>query len=136
VAAGMIRAAERGRPGDNYILGGPFTTLSDVAETLAQVTGLAAPRWRIPYGVAWAYATLAEAWARFRNRDTLITVAAVRAMHAELRVSSNKALRELGWRYRPLTETLRDEVAWYRAYGVTGQMALAGKWAEQSVSIP
>jgi dihydroflavonol-4-reductase len=135
VAAGMIRAAERGRPGDSYILGGPFTTLSDVANTLAQVTGIAAPRWRLPYGVAWAYAALAEAWARFRNSDTLITVAAVRAMHAELRVSSNKALRELGWRYRSLSETLRDEVAWYRAHGPAGQVGLAGRWAEQRVSI-
>jgi dihydroflavonol-4-reductase len=128
VAVGMIRAAERGRPGDSYILGGPFTTLSDVAETLAQVTGLAAPRWRIPYGVAWAYATLAEAWARFRSSETLITVAAVRAMHAELRVSSNKALRELGWRYRPLSDTLRDEVAWYRSQ-VTTKSSAAGALA-------
>ena len=119
VAAGMICAAERGKPGSSYILGGPFTTLSGVADTLAQVTGLPAPRWRIPYRVAWAYATLAEAWARFQGRETLITVAAVRAMHAELRVSSNKALRELGWRYRPLSETLRDEVLWYRSQGTT-----------------
>ena len=118
VAAGMIRAAQRATAGSTYILGGPFTTLTGVADALAQVTGLRAPRWRMPYPAAWAYAKLAEAWARVTRRETLVTVAAVRMMHAELRVSSNKALRELRWRYRPLTETLRDEVAWYRTHGV------------------
>lgn len=129
VADGMIRAASHGRSGDRYILGGPFITLAGVAEALAQVTGLPAPRWRVPYRAAWAYAMLAETWARLTGGQTLVTVAAVRAMHARLRVSSNKALRELRWRYRPLTETLRDEVAWYRAHGVAGQPALGSALA-------
>jgi dihydroflavonol-4-reductase len=129
VAAGMIRAALHGRPGNNYILGGPFTTIENVAATLAQVTGLPAPRVRIPYPIAWAYATLAQAWARITGGQTLVTVAAVQMMHARLRVSSNKALRELRWRYRPLSETLRDEVAWYRSQGMIGQ-APAGRTLE------
>jgi dihydroflavonol-4-reductase len=129
VAIGMIRAAEHGRAGNSYILGGPFTTLAGVADTLAQVTGLPAPRARISYRVARAYATFAEFWARFTGRPTLVTVAAVRAMHAQLRVSSNKALRELGWRYRPLDETLRDEVAWYRAHDMTTRPAVGGALA-------
>lgn len=120
VAAGMIRAAEHGRAGHKYILGGPFTTLADVVGTLSQVTGLPGPRARIPYQVAWLYAKAAETWARITGGQTLITVAAVQTMHAQLRVSSNKALRELGWRYRPLSETLRDEVAWFRLHGMTG----------------
>jgi dihydroflavonol-4-reductase len=58
-------------------------------------------------------------WARIAGRPTLVTVAAVRAMQAQLRASSNKALRELGWQYRPLSETLRDEVDWYRSHGMS-----------------
>jgi len=132
VAAGMIRASRYGRAGQSYILGGPFVTLADVADTLAHVTGLPAPRFRVPYRIAWAYATLAEAWARMRGGQTLVTVAAVRAMHAQLRVSSHKALRELRWRYRPLSHTLRDEVAWYRAHGMTSQPAPGGELAHES----
>ncbi len=119
VAAGMIRAALYGRPGSSYILGGPFTSLAGVAETLAEVTGHPAPRMRISYRLALAYATFAEMWARIAGRPTLVTVAAVRAMQAQLRASSNKALRELGWQYRPLSETLRDEVDWYRSHGMS-----------------
>jgi dihydroflavonol-4-reductase len=116
VAAGMIRAAEHGRAGERYILGGDFVTLGDVAEVLSQVTGLPAPRRRIPYPVAWGYAAFAQTWARMTGGETLVTIAAVRMMNARLRVSSAKAERELGWRHRPLSETLRDEVAWYRAH--------------------
>jgi dihydroflavonol-4-reductase len=46
----------------------------------------------------------------------LATVNGVRALrHARL-TSSEKARRELGATFRPLIETLRDEVAWFRAH--------------------
>jgi len=35
-------------------------------------------------------------------------------MQARLAVTSAKAEHELGWKHRPLRETLADEVAWYR----------------------
>ena len=39
----------------------------------------------------------------------------IRTSHLKRRVSSAKALRELAWTFRPFEETLRDEIAWYRA---------------------
>ncbi len=117
VAAGMILAAERGRTGQRYILGGAFATLADVAAALERVTGLPAPRKRIPYALALAFAAFAQTRARITGAETPVTVAGVRMMHAGLEVSSAKAERELGWRHRPLVETLRDEVLWYRSRG-------------------
>jgi nucleoside-diphosphate-sugar epimerase len=38
-------------------------------------------------------------------------------------VSSAKAGHELGWKHRPLRETLADEVAWYRAQGLAAKPA-------------
>jgi dihydroflavonol-4-reductase len=128
VAAGMIRAAEYGRGGEKYILAGDFVTLGDVAELLARVTDLPAPRRRIPYPIALTYAALAQTWAQLTGGETLVTVAAVRMLQARLRVSSAKAERELDWRARPLADTLRDEVAWYRSHGMIrgdGQPSLA-----------
>lgn len=55
VAMGMIRAAQHGRAGDKYLLAGPPVTLRGVAGVLAKVTGLPAPRTRIPYPIAWTY---------------------------------------------------------------------------------
>jgi dihydroflavonol-4-reductase len=119
VATGMIRTAELGRAGEKYILTGPFVTVAEVAALLAQITGLPAPRTRIPYPVAVTYALLSQAWARITGGRTLVTLSGVRFLQARLQASSAKAERELGWRRRPLQETLRDEVAWFRAQGMS-----------------
>jgi dihydroflavonol-4-reductase len=69
--------------------------------------------------VALAYAAVAQAWAGITGGETLVTTAGVRMMHAKLQVTSARAERELGWRARVLGETLRDEVEWFRAQGMT-----------------
>jgi nucleoside-diphosphate-sugar epimerase len=119
VAAGMIRAAVHGRAGGKYILAGAFATVADVAHTLAEITGRRAPRAKVPYQVALAYAAVAQTWAGLTGGETLVTTAGVRMMNARLQVTSARAERELGWRARPLGETLRDEVAWFREQGMT-----------------
>jgi dihydroflavonol-4-reductase len=121
----MIRAAERGRAGEKYILGGDFVTLADVIRTLEQVAGRSGPRTRIPYPVAFAYAAVSETWAKLTGGETLVTLKAVRMMQARLAVTSAKAERELGWKHRPLRETLADEVAWYRAQGLAARPVAA-----------
>jgi dihydroflavonol-4-reductase len=124
VAVGMIRAAELGRAGEKYILGGDFVTLADVIRTLEQqVTGRPGPRTRIPYPVAFLYAAVSETWAKLTGGKTLVTLEGVRMMQARLAVTSAKAEQELGWKHRPLRETLTDEVAWYRAQGLATEPA-------------
>jgi dihydroflavonol-4-reductase len=123
VAVGMIRAAERGRPGEKYILGGDFVTLADVIRTLEQVAGRPGPRARIPYPVAFVYAALSQTWAKLTGGETLVTLEGVRMMQARLAVTSAKAERELGWKHRPLRETLADEVAWYRSRQPVAELA-------------
>jgi nucleoside-diphosphate-sugar epimerase len=118
VAVGMIRAAERGRAGERYILGGDFVTLAEVIRALEKVTGRPGPRARIPYPVAFVYAAVSETWAKLTGGETLVTLEAVRMMQARLAVTSAKAEQELGWKHRPLQETLADEVAWYRGHGL------------------
>jgi dihydroflavonol-4-reductase len=114
VAQAMIAAAARGRDGEKYIVGGTYTTLAEVLAGLERASGVRGPRLRLPHGLAMAFATVSEAAARLTGRPLLISREAIRTMHAKLRLSSAKAERELGARFRPLDETLRDVVAWYR----------------------
>ena len=115
VARGMVRAAERGRPGERYILGGTYYSLGEVLQLLGKVTGIPAPTLSIPYGVAFTIAAVAETWARLTGTPTVMTVEGVRTLAASLSVSSAKAQRELGATFRPFEDTLRDTVAWVRA---------------------
>ncbi len=125
VAIGMIRAAERGRTGEKYILAGDFVTLGDLADILARVTGLPNRPRQIPYPIAWTYAALAQTWARMTGGQTLVTIAGVRMLQAQLRVTADKAEREFGWRHRPLDVTLRNEVDWFRSHGMSPNRTLA-----------
>ena len=114
VATAMVAATTKGRRGERYIVGGEFHTLEEIMRGLASASGVPAPRFRLPHAVVIGVAWLMETIGELTGRDVLITRQAVRLMHAKHRISSEKAKRELGVSFRPLQETLRDVVAWYR----------------------
>src|SRR5689334_13747367 len=62
-AEGHILAAERGRTGERYILGGTNLTLKEMFDALARVTEIASPRMKVPHWVAEGYARLENFWA-------------------------------------------------------------------------
>lgn len=117
VAAATIHAAERGKSGERYIVGGNYFELAQVLATLERVTGVAAPTRKIPYGLSIAVGAASQTWARITGTPSLITIAGLRIMHARVAVDSSKAIRELGASFRPFDETVRDEVAWFREHG-------------------
>jgi dihydroflavonol-4-reductase len=116
VAAAMVAAVERGRSGERYIVAGHPTSVPDLLLTLARVSGVPAPAWRVPYPLALAIGWLSEVGSRLTGRPALATVSAVRLIHQRRPTGSSKAIRELGARFRPLQETLHDTVDWYRRH--------------------
>lgn len=117
VAEAMISAVERGKNGEKYIVGGKFATLAQIDETLEKVSGVPAPKLKIPNFLISAYAAIAELYGRLTGKAILISRSGVAAMQAKHDVSSAKAVSELGVKFRSLEETLRDEVEWYRQNG-------------------
>jgi dihydroflavonol-4-reductase len=115
VAAAMIAALEKGAHGERYIVAGRYHSLKDILEGLERVTGVPAPKLRLPHAAVMIIAGFMELFGRLSGRNVLITREGVWTMHAKLRMTSRKAERELGATFRPLEETLRDVVAWYRA---------------------
>jgi len=115
VAQACLAAVERGHSGERYILGGHYFDFAEILSTLEKVTGVPAPRRRIPYGVMVAAAAVSQTWSRISGNSTLITVEGVRTMHARRSVVSDKAVRELNATFRPFEQTVRDEVAWFRS---------------------
>jgi dihydroflavonol-4-reductase len=112
VAAGMLRIAEIGRPGERYILSGDFGEVGDIIASLAKLTGAKPPRRHVPFAAAVALATAAEAWSRIRGTTSPMSVEAIRLMNARLSVTSAKAEEELGVTFRAFATTLADTVSW------------------------
>jgi dihydroflavonol-4-reductase len=112
----MVTAAERGVPAGRYLVAGPYTTLAELAAAVETITGTPAPR-RIPYPLVALLARASELYGRLTGREVQLTRAATQSLRTTRRVDSSKALAELDATFRPLEETLRDELAWFVEHG-------------------
>ncbi len=117
VALATITAADRGRCGERYIVGGKYFDFAGVLATLERVTGVPAPTRKIPYALSLAVGAAMQTWARLTGGKALVTLAGVRTIHGKNEVDSSKAIRELSAAFRPFEETVRDEVEWFRNHG-------------------
>jgi dihydroflavonol-4-reductase len=117
VAEGHLAAAEKGRIGDRYILGGDNLSLAEILAEVAQVAGRRPPRLRIPHGALPPIAFGAEFAARITGRDPFITRDGVRMSRKKMYFSSAKAMRELGYSPRPAREGISDAIRWFRDNG-------------------
>ncbi len=107
--SGILLAAERGRPGEVYILGGVRpVTKRELVHTIADALGVRRPGLRIPRGLAAAAAPLLEAAGRALGFEPILTRSRVMMMADNFGYSIDKARRELG--YEPRTD-LRDGIA-------------------------
>jgi dihydroflavonol-4-reductase len=119
VAAGHILAAERGRVGERYILGhaNGNWTMRETLAILEELTGVPAPRFRVPYAMALAAAHVDETISRFTGRAPKAPLAGVRMAKYKMFFNPAKAVRELGLPQTPPRQALADAVDWFRANG-------------------
>lgn len=114
VAQAMIKAVDKGKNGERYIVGGKLYKLADIMHTLEKVSGVPAPKFRIPTPLALTIAWVSQTIARLTGGTTLLTVSGIQTIANPHQISSEKAVRELGTKFRSLEDTLKDTVNWYR----------------------
>jgi dihydroflavonol-4-reductase len=117
VARGHLLAHDRGRAGERYVLGGEDMTLKQILEAVAEVTGRAASKVRLPHWSVWPAAVGAEALARFTGREPRVTRDGLRMSRKHMYFSSAKAERELGYSWRDPRSAIRDAIDWFREEG-------------------
>jgi dihydroflavonol-4-reductase len=117
VAAGHLAAADVGRIGERYILGGENMSLAQILAGVAQAAGTRLPRMRVPYSVAYPAAIGAELMARLTGREPFITRDGVRMATKKMYFTSARASRELGYTPRPARDAILDAVRWFKTNG-------------------
>jgi dihydroflavonol-4-reductase len=117
VAMGHWLAAQKGRIGQRYILGGENLTLKQVLDLLAEVSGLPGPKFKTPYAIAYAFGAVDTAIAVMRGTVPMAPLDAIKMAKHYMWFSSAKAKSELGFAPRPAKDALKDAVAWYLANG-------------------
>jgi dihydroflavonol-4-reductase len=118
VAQGHLLAEARGRLGEKYILGNQNLSLSEIFRMLAEITGIPAPKVRLPYWPILALSYLDEFWAtHVSGKPPRMPVAGVKMAKKFMYFDSGKAVRELGLPQTPVRQALTEAVAWFREHG-------------------
>jgi dihydroflavonol-4-reductase len=118
VAEGHVLAAERGRVGERYILGHRNMTLVQILDELSSLTGVPAPRLRLPYAVAWTAGAVSTGLSNWvTHRPPAIALEAVRMARRRMFFDPAKAVRELGLPQTPVRTAFEDALAWFEGRG-------------------
>ena len=116
-AAGHLLVAERGKVGQRYLLGAENLTLKEMLDTLAKITGLAAPGMKIPHGVALGVAYVESTLSRLVGREPQIPVEGVKIAQHRMFVDCSRAQKELGFQPGSVAAALERAVRWYQLKG-------------------
>jgi dihydroflavonol-4-reductase len=118
VAVALIRAAEKGQIGERYIIGNANLSFRDFFRSLEEVTGIPAPRFRLPHQLLYPVGAVAPLVSRYlTHRRPIMTIPRARMADLTYHYDTSKAVRELGLTFRDLRETVRDTVRWFRDNG-------------------
>jgi dihydroflavonol-4-reductase len=123
VAVGHILAAQSGRFGERYILGNAEGnwTMQEMLKTLEEITGIPAPKMKVPYWVAYRAAEVNEMISFFTRKPPRAPLAGVRMAKYKMWFSPAKAIAQLDLPQTPPKQALADAVEWFRANGYVGK---------------
>lgn len=113
VARAHVEAVERGRPGEQYLLGGSDATYAELATIMAELVGVKPPK-PLPAFALKAIGRVSE-WASYVTRkEPDLTAGNADLVCSRWRVDSSKAVRELGYRAVPLRQMVEDSYRWLK----------------------
>jgi dihydroflavonol-4-reductase len=113
-AEGLILAAQKGRPGETYLLTGNRVTLENLWQQAQQSAGRRSPRLMVPFKLAMVFSGLLQHVYRLARFTPRFTPYSLQTVADNSSYSCAKAAAELGFTSRPLRESVADYLAWRR----------------------
>ncbi len=130
-ARGHILAAQKGKAGERYILANENLSILEIFQKLAEITGLPAPRFKVPKWVALTASFASELKARVLGKPPKVPLAGVRMALKPMFYNNARAVNELGLQTRPASEALRRAAAWFIERGYAEKPPREfGSWME------
>lgn len=115
-AAGVLLAVEHGIPGRKYILSGENITPDQLAKAVASEVGFEPPTWLFSLRAWMIFPILVilELWSKLTGKPPKVTRKLLELWGRYAWYDTSRAREELGWKPRPLQESLRDTIQWLR----------------------
>ena len=111
VADGVIAATEKGKKGECYILSNRYIPLRELLNTLSRETGGRKITTVLPLWYAKNTAPFAELYYKIRHESPLFTRYTLYTLTSNARFTYEKARRDLGYKPRDISATIKDTVA-------------------------
>jgi nucleoside-diphosphate-sugar epimerase len=112
IVDGHMKAMEKGRAGERYLLGGDNVTLNNFFNTIREASGKDYPLRHVPFGLLVAGSWLEVAKAKLFGGEPRISPDWAAKYKLHWKLDSSKAQRELGYNIRPLREGIQSTVDW------------------------
>ncbi len=112
VAEGIVLCSEKGERGKCYILSGHYATIKDVLKSVKLLTGVKRVISCLPIKIAKLFAPIYEKIAVRRKKKLFFTPYAVEVLDSNGKFSRKNAEKSLGYKPRPIIDTLKDTVSW------------------------
>ena len=114
VAEGHILAAQKAKPGSNYILSGQRVTMQEMFEILEEITGVKAPGINVPFWLAKVYCAFTPAYYRLSGKTPRYTNYSLCTLQSNSFISHGKATGDLDYRPRPVKKSIEDTFKWLK----------------------
>jgi nucleoside-diphosphate-sugar epimerase len=111
LARGLIAVLDRGTIGESYILGGEMADLRTLVTTVAELSGRNPPRGTMPTRLMKAAVPIGPVVGRLMGFPPNLRELIRTSDGVQIRISSEKAQRELGYTFRPLRDGLQQLLA-------------------------
>lgn len=118
VAQGHLQAMKRGRIGERYILGNQNLTLQEIFEVLHRLTGVPAPRMKVPRRAVLPLAYVNKWVADWvTKKPPRIPLEGVKMAKYRMHYDCTKAQKEFDLPLTPIEGALEKAVRWFRQHG-------------------
>jgi len=114
VAGGIIKAADKGKAGDCFLLSNRYYTVQEMLSILHEVTGGKKIKLKLPMWLAYFSIPFLSVFFKLSGKRPLYTGYSLYTLKSNSNFSHEKATRELGYTPRSLRDSLTDTVAFIR----------------------
>src|SRR5260370_36402234 len=121
IARAQVRAWQRQRFGEAYLVGGEHASYVDLVHRVGAALGKRTPRNPVPAWALMTYARFVDGWSKVTGEEPDVTPESATLGCGTLRVDSAKAKRELDYVGIALDGMLADSFVWMREEGLIGR---------------
>lgn len=111
VAEGCLSAAQKGKPGDCFILSNRHYTIQEIFSMIQKMKKVR----KVPtlsMSMAKLFLPLMELWSKLTHKRPLYTKYSLYTLSSDDKFSHDKATKQLGYHPRDLYTTIKDTLAW------------------------